>query len=121
MKTDRLKIEWPATAFGIDEIQRKYKDVPNITIRFRINRSLKNGELIKIGKNLKSTGRPTLLFAKSTISNEQLLKLQNDGVILTEQMSVLVGNFKNVNIENAPKVSKKEEPININEHIRVKV
>lgn len=93
-KNDNLIINWPKPIFTIDKIQEQYNNVPNITLRYRINKALKNGEIICIGKVKKHIGRPKLVFAKSTISNRDLF-LCKDSIILNDEMTQILATVKN--------------------------
>ena len=59
----KLIVEWPKTHFTIKDIQDKYPDAKNITLRFRINRAVEDGLVTYIGKNETNVGRPTIVFA----------------------------------------------------------
>lgn len=125
-KKEKLQIEWPAGLFTIADIQSRYQDVPNITIRFRINRSVKRGELIQLGKNNPKIGRPTLVFAKSTISNEELLKARNTDVILNDEIETMLSttnvmsfNNKVTTINNDSEVEDVDVATNVEESVEV--
>lgn len=86
-KTEKKKlvITWPTTPFTIEQLQGLYPTAKNITLRFRVNRSIDNNELVLIGKNSGSVGRPTLVFAKAPVSKETLAGAVKAKVILDEQ------------------------------------
>jgi hypothetical protein len=92
-KNEELVIEWPKPTFTINQIQDNHKSVPNITLRYRLNKALKRGEIICIGKLKKHVGRPTLVFAKSTISNDDLFKCK-EYVILNDDMNEILSTIK---------------------------
>jgi hypothetical protein len=81
-KKPTAKIEWPTTHFTIDDIQKKYPDVVNITLRFRVNKAVdETKELVVIGKIKPAIGRPKLVFAKANPSAELLANATAAGVL----------------------------------------
>lgn len=84
-KKNKLVIEWPTTPFSIQDVQEKYSDAKNITLRFRINNAVRDGIITYIGKTPKAVGRPTIMFAPTPISKENLKLAAERGVILDEQ------------------------------------
>jgi hypothetical protein len=88
-KKKKLVIEWPQTPFSIkgdnDGIMASYPGAKEITIRFRINKAIQEGELAYIGKNPTAVGRPTIMFARLPITSENLQIAVDRGVILDEQ------------------------------------
>jgi hypothetical protein len=83
----KLVVNWPNTAFTIDQLQSQYPTAKNITLRFRVKRSLGSNELTVIGKNSGSVGRPTLVFAKAPVTKEVLAAAVKANVVLDEQFS----------------------------------
>lgn len=79
-KTSRT-IEWPTSHFTIDDIQSKYPDVVNITLRFRVKKAMENKEIVTIGKVKPAIGRPKLVFSRSNPSKELLEAAKVAGVI----------------------------------------
>jgi len=91
-KTEKKKlvITWPTSPFTIEQLQNQYPTAKNITLRFRVNRSIENNELVVIGKNSGSVGRPTLVFSKTPVSKESLASAVKAKVILDEQYTKMV-------------------------------
>lgn len=74
-------IEWPTSHFTIEDIQGKYPDVVNITLRFRVKKAVENKEVVVIGKVKPAIGRPKLVFSRSNPSKELLEAAKAAGVI----------------------------------------
>ena len=55
---NRINIEWPESHFTIDDIQVKYPDAVNITLRFRVKKAEEAKEIVLIGKVKPAIGRP---------------------------------------------------------------
>ena len=84
-KKKSLVIEWPETPFTIQDIQNMHPDAKNITLRFRINKAIREDVIKYIGKNPTKVGRPTIVFAPCPVSSENLKLAQTQGVELDEQ------------------------------------
>ena len=83
-KTSKKKsfvIEWPTSHFTIDDIQGKYPDAVNITLRFRVKQAIENKDVMVIGKIKPAIGRPRLVFSRSNPSKELLEAARIAGVI----------------------------------------
>lgn len=87
-KTARM-IEWPTSHFTIDDIQSKYPDVVNITLRFRVKKAMENKEIVTIGKIKPSIGRPKLVFARANPTRELFDAAKSAGVISTESLATV--------------------------------
>ena len=74
-------IEWPTSHFTIDDIQGKYPDAVNITLRFRVKQAVENKDVMVIGKIKPAIGRPRLVFSRSNPSKELLEAAKAAGVI----------------------------------------
>lgn len=81
----KLEINWPTSHFTIQDIQSQYPDAKNITLRYRINKAIEEGQLTYIGKNDTKVGRPTIVIAPYPVSTEVLESAVKSGVILDEQ------------------------------------
>jgi len=81
----KLIIEWPKSFFSIQDIQSAHPDAVNITLRFRINRAVEEGELEQIGKTPKSVGRPTVVYSTTPVTKKVLLEAIKAGVTLHEE------------------------------------
>ncbi len=80
-KTAAVVIDWPITHFTIDDVQKKYTDIINITLRFRVKRAIENKEIVTIGKIKPAIGRPKLVFARTNPSKELLEAATLAGVL----------------------------------------
>jgi hypothetical protein len=83
-------IEWPTTHFTIEDVQTKYPDSVNITLRFRVNKALENKEIVLIGKIKPSIGRPKKVFAKANPTKELIEAAKAAGVISGDTTTVTV-------------------------------
>ena len=90
-------IEWPTSHFTIDDIQGKYPDVVNITLRFRVKKAVENKDVAVIGKIKPAIGRPKLVFARANPSKELLEAAKAAGVISAAEplATVSVAEVKN--------------------------
>ena len=87
-KKQKLVITWPSTPFTIEDIQASHQDTPNITLRFRVERAVKNLELTKVGISRKKIGRPIDIYSHRNITATQLHDLyKTPGVELNEKYS----------------------------------
>ena len=80
-KKNSFVIEWPTSHFTIDDIQGKYPDAVNITLRFRVKQAVENKDVMVIGKIKPAIGRPRLVFSRSNPSKELLEAAKAAGVI----------------------------------------
>ena len=84
-KKNALTIDWPTSHFTIDDVQGKYPDVVNITLRFRVKKAVENKEIVAIGKIKPAIGRPKLVFARANPSKEVIEAAKTAGVLFTEE------------------------------------
>lgn len=96
-KKTAFVIEWPTSHFTIDDIQGKYPDVVNITLRFRVKKAVENKDVVVIGKIKPAIGRPKLVFARANPSKELLEAAKAAGVISAAEplATVSVAEVKN--------------------------
>ncbi len=88
-------IEWPTTHFTIDDIQKKYPSVINITLRFRVKKAVENKEIVTIGKIKPAIGRPKLVFARVNPTADLLEAAKAAGVLpLEDKAAVPVAEMK---------------------------
>ena len=80
-KKNSFVIEWPTSHFTIDDIQGKYPDAVNITLRFRVKQAVEKQDVMVIGKIKPAIGRPRLVFSRSNPSKELLEAAKAAGVI----------------------------------------
>jgi hypothetical protein len=93
---NRINIEWPESHFTIEDIQVKYPDAVNITLRFRVKKAEEAKEIVLIGKVKPAIGRPRKVYTKATPSEEVLAAAAAAGVISTDSLkaTVAVGDVK---------------------------
>ena len=109
-KSKTLKVEWPTKPFSISEVQEKYPDMINITLRVKLNQARDNDQLVEVGKNIKDQGRPTLLFCSTPVTAEKLLSIDLSKVELFEvykkmvTTTVQVATFSNTKTVVQPQV-----------------
>jgi hypothetical protein len=84
-KTNTTNIEWPTGHFTIEDIQNKYPDVVNITLRFRVKKAVENKEIVTVGKIKPAIGRPKIVFARANPSSELLNAAKAAGVIFNDE------------------------------------
>ena len=92
----RTNIEWPESHFTIEDIQVKYPDAVNITLRFRVKKAEEAKEIVLIGKVKPAIGRPRKVYTKANPSKEVLAAASAAGVISTDSLkaTVAVGDVK---------------------------
>lgn len=88
-KKNSLTIEWPTSHFTIDDVQGKYPDVVNITLRFRVKKAVESKEIVTIGKIKPVIGRPKLVFARANPTKELLEAAKAAGVISNETLAAV--------------------------------
>ena len=88
-KKNVLTIDWPTSHFTIDDVQGKYPDVVNITLRFRVKKAVENKEIVAIGKIKPAIGRPKLVFARANPTKELLEAAKSAGVISNESLATV--------------------------------
>jgi hypothetical protein len=89
-KKSTVTIEWPTSHFTIEDVQTKYPDSVNITLRFRVNKALESKEIVVIGKIKPSIGRPKKVFAKANPTKELIEAAKAAGVIAADTTAVTV-------------------------------
>jgi hypothetical protein len=86
----RTNIEWPEGHFTIEDIQSKYPDAVNITLRFRVKKAEEAKEIVLIGKIKPAIGRPRKVYTKVNPSKEILQAAQSAGVISVDTAKTTV-------------------------------
>jgi len=84
-KKNALTIDWPTSHFTIDDVQGKYPDVVNITLRFRVKKAVESKEIVSIGKIKPAIGRPKLVFARANPSKELIEAAKSAGVLFGDE------------------------------------
>ena len=79
-KKNSFVIEWPTSHFTIDDIQGKYPDAVNITLRFRVKQAVENKDVMVIGKIKPAIGVQDLyslaqILAKNCLKQPKLREL----------------------------------------------
>ncbi len=84
-KNSTAAIEWPTGHFTIEDIQNKYPDVVNITLRFRVKKAVEGKEIVNIGKVKPAIGRPKIVYSRANPSKELLEAAMTAGVIFNDE------------------------------------
>lgn len=84
-KNGTATIEWPTGHFTIEDIQNKYPDVVNITLRFRVKKAVESREIVNIGKVKPAIGRPKIVYARANPNKELLDAAKTAGVIFNDE------------------------------------
>ena len=82
-----IAIEWPKGHFTIEEMWQKVGGkavIPNITLRFRVNKAEDAKEIVLIGKVKPLIGRPKKVYAKANPSKEVLDTAKAAGVVFCD-------------------------------------
>jgi hypothetical protein len=131
MKNTKPKIEvtWPETpSFTVQSLWEENPKIINITLRFKIQQEIENGNIVEVGKNPTTMGRPTKVFTKSNPSNKTLLELKKDGVILNEKYdskvtktTAVVAEFNNEQVTTTEKTEEEvtQVPTRVSETVSV--
>jgi hypothetical protein len=81
-KRNTVAIEWPTTGhFTIEDLQKKYPSMVNITLRFRVKKALDNKEISQVGRIKPAIGRPRLVFVKGPATKEVVEAVLKTGVL----------------------------------------
>lgn len=117
----KLVVKWPETPFSIQSLQKKYKDVVNITLRFRINQAKEKAQIVEIGKEIQNMGRPTLLFCTLPVTKEKLSSLSYDLIELHPQYKNIKDGIESVEVAtfNSDVKTVKIEPSFVKEQVKV--
>jgi len=83
-KSARVNIEWPTSHFTIEDVQNKYPDAVNITLRFRVKKAEEAKEIVLIGKIKPAIGRPRKVYTTANPSKEVREAARLAGVISVE-------------------------------------
>lgn len=86
----RTAIEWPEGHFTIEDVQNKYPDAVNITLRFRVKKAEEAKEIVLIGKIKPAIGRPRKVYIKANPTKEQLEAATAAGVLPVESQKATV-------------------------------
>lgn len=89
-KKEKLVVNFPKGAFTIEDLQAKHPNAVNITLRFRLQTAITNKLIVAIGTMKKEIGRPQLVFTKTPVLNDTLIKAQSSGVMLNTPYSAMV-------------------------------
>jgi hypothetical protein len=86
-KKVKLVVNFPKGFFTTDNLQETHPTAKNITLRFRLQKEIDAKKIVSIGTLKKDIGRPQLVFTKTPVLNETLIKAQSNGVMLNELYS----------------------------------
>lgn len=100
----RTNIEWPESHFTIEDIQTKYPDAVNITLRFRVKKAEEAKEIVLIGKIKPAIGRPRKVYTRANPSKEVLDSAKSAGVISIDSFKTTVAVAE---VKTAKKVTTK--------------
>lgn len=85
-KKNATNIAWPTDShFTIDDVQNKYPDIVNITLRFKVKKAVESKEIVTIGKIKPAIGRPKIVFAVANPSKELLESAKAAGVLFNDE------------------------------------
>lgn len=102
-KKNAVNIEWPSNShFTVEDVQTKYPDVVNITLRFRVKKAVENKEIVQIGKIKPAIGRPRIVFAAANPSKELIEAAKAAGVLLNDEPKTAI-TVAEVKSEKKPK------------------
>lgn len=103
-KKNATNIEWPTSHFTIDDVQNKYPDVVNITLRFRVKKAVESKEIVTIGKIKPAIGRPKIVFAPANPTQDILDAAKAAGVLFGDEpkAAITVAEVKSEKKTKAP-------------------
>jgi hypothetical protein len=105
-KKKKLVIEWPETAFTINDIKDKYPDAKEITLRFRINKAISDGDIAYIGKIPQKVGRPHIVFARTPLDQSVINTAEKEiGLVVDDQVSQQVVDVAKVDSTETTKTT----------------
>lgn len=104
-KTDRKNktnqaVTYPSCIFTIKELNELNPDIVTISLRDKVKKAIKRGELNVIGVLPNGKGRPTLVHVFGSITKAVIDEAKNKGVHLNRELLVEM-----VNINSTPKES----------------
>jgi hypothetical protein len=103
-KKNATNIQWPTSHFTIDDVQNKYPDVVNITLRFRVKKAVESKEIVTIGKIKPAIGRPKIVFAPANPTQDILDAAKAAGVLVSDEpkAAITVAEVKSEKKVKAP-------------------
>lgn len=111
-KRNSVTIEWPATGhFTIEDLQKKYPSMVNITLRFRVKKALDNKEISTVGRIKPAIGRPRLVFVKGPSTKDAVEAALKAGVLPLKEPAASVGTTDFASTTATTKSDKKVAPV----------
>lgn len=116
-KTDRKNmtnqvVTWPSadTYFTVESLLGNNSHIKAITLRVKLNKSIEEGNIARIGTIHGGKGRPKVAYAMSPVTDEAIAAARSNEVLLEERYSTVnVVNINSNNIETVESHSEKTE------------
>ena len=86
----KLAVNWPASHFTIDELNKLNSDFINITLRVRLKTALDEKKVVELGTLNVGKGRPKLVFAVAPVSETTLQSARDNNVLLHDSYNSVV-------------------------------
>jgi len=108
-KTDRKNmtnqvVTWPSadTYFTVESLLGNNSHIKAITLRVKLNKSIEDGTVSRLGTIHGGKGRPKVAYAMSPVSDKALESARSNEVLLEERYSTV--NVMNINSNNTETV-----------------
>lgn len=108
-KTDRKNmtnqvVTWPSadTYFTVESLLGNNSHIKAITLRVKLNKSIEDGTVARLGTIHGGKGRPKVAYAMSPVSDKALESARSNEVLLEERYSTV--NVMNINSNNTETV-----------------
>jgi len=108
-KTDRKNmtnqvVTWPSadTYFSVESLLGNNSHIKAITLRVKLNKSIEDGTVSRLGTIHGGKGRPKVAYAMSPVSDKALESARSNEVLLEERYSTV--NVMNINSNNTETV-----------------
>ncbi len=106
-KTDRKNmtnqvVTWPSsdTHFTVESLLEKNSHIKQITLRVKLNKSINNSSVVRLGTLHGGKGRPKVAYTMSPVSEKALASALSNEVLLDERYSTVNVNVMNISSEN---------------------
>ncbi len=104
-KTDRKNmtnqvVTWPNadTYFTVESLLGNNSHIKAITLRVKLNKSIEEGTVARLGTIHGGKGRPKVAYAMTPVTDEALVAARSNEVLLEERYSTV--NVMNINSNN---------------------
>lgn len=104
-KTDRNNmtnqvVTWPNadTYFTVESLLGNNSHIKDITLRVKLNKSIEEGTVARLGTIHGGKGRPKVAYAMTPVTDEALASARSNEVLLEERYSTV--NVMNINSNN---------------------